>query len=349
MKRLITIWLIMTISFAVRAQKFFEMKTYEENGKIGLLDENGKKITSAKYDKLWLDSDGKTVIAEFQAAFYDGLCSASMNQKIGFINKKGDEIVPFQFSRVREFNVEGLAAVSKDGKWGFINKRGKEVIPIIYDKVFDFENGKALVVEGQSVFFIDTKGKETNSHYSLTDRYEEGKLLIIKNNIGKYGFMKKDVIYPAFYDFAQFIPNEDYLIVQLGGKIGIVNNAAKEIISPIYDKYSYFDGKYFYLWKRTEWDLKQGIIDNNGKIISPFVYGSLDYFIDGLSRVKLDLVFAPEKNKVYDEKYGFIDETGKEVIPRIYDFAWNFKKGRAKVRVAGREFYIDKTGKEIEE
>lgn len=347
MKKLIAICLIMTVSFAVRGQNYFEMKTYEENGKIGLLNEKEKKITAAIYDKRWLDQDGETVISEFRATFYEDLCSASVNQKVGFINKKGVEVIPFQFSRVRDFSAIGLAAVAKDGKWGFINKKGKQIIPIIYDKVFDFENGKVMVVEGKSVFFVDVKGEETHPYYNLVDKYQENRLQVIKNSKGQLGFLYKDEVYPIFYDFMELIPNEDFRLVQLGGKIGIINNAAKEIIPPIYNKYSGFDGKYFYLWKRTEKGLKMGIIDREGEIVSPFVYGSLDYFQNGLAAVKLDLVFAPEKNKTYDEKYGFIDETGKEVIPRIYDYTYGFKNGKAKVRVAGREFYIDKKGNEI--
>jgi negative regulator of sigma E activity len=46
-------------------------------------------------------------------------------------------------------------------------------------------------------------------------------------------------------------------------------------------------------------------------------------------------------------KWGYIDTTGKEVISFKYDDAENFSKGFAKVKLEGREFYIDKYGNEV--
>jgi hypothetical protein len=46
--------------------------------------------------------------------------------------------------------------------------------------------------------------------------------------------------------------------------------------------------------------------------------------------------------------YGFVDKNGKEAIPLIYEYAEEFKAGKAKVKKAGKEFYIDKTGKLIQ-
>jgi hypothetical protein len=51
MKNIIALSLFVATSFAAIAQEPFNLKTYEENGKFGLLNAEGDKITLAKYDE----------------------------------------------------------------------------------------------------------------------------------------------------------------------------------------------------------------------------------------------------------------------------------------------------------
>jgi hypothetical protein len=49
-------------------------------------------------------------------------------------------------------------------------------------------------------------------------------------------------------------------------------------------------------------------------------------------------------------KWGFIDKNGNEVLPFRYEHTVmrpSFKKGVARVKLNGREFYIDKKGNEV--
>jgi hypothetical protein len=341
MKHLLTCLLLAT-TFLTTAQEPFELETYEENGKIGLLDEKGNKITPAKFDKFVYAADG-SMIGQFVATFYNGLCSAYINQKVGFIDMKGKESVPFEYSSVHEFTADGLAAVEKERKWGFVNKKGKTIVPMIYTKAFDFENGKALVILDKEVTFIDVKGESTGDRYSLPIHYEEDNLSIIQNNFGRLGFLKGNVIFPNFYDEIQPLKGGDYFMVISGKKIGVIDMYAKEIIPPIYDEFGEFDGKYFYLWSGQ----KSGIIDLKGKIISAFIYDSVGRFNDGLAYVRQDADFDLN-SKGKDLKYGFIDETGKEVIARKYNYASDFKNGAAKVRLGGEEFFINTKGERVQ-
>ena len=57
---------------------------------------------------------------------------------------------------------EELVSVCKDNKWGFIDKSGREVIPTIYDDVEDFIDGKAKVTQNGETFYIDIAGKRLN-------------------------------------------------------------------------------------------------------------------------------------------------------------------------------------------
>ena len=53
------------------------------------------------------------------------------------------------YDEVRELK-EGLAAVKKNSHWGFINEKGELVIPCIYDEVHDFSEGYAVVFSHKS-------------------------------------------------------------------------------------------------------------------------------------------------------------------------------------------------------
>jgi len=114
----------------------------------GLIDTSGKEITPAKYD-LIDDND-----------FYNHRPAAALlNGKWGFINQKGEQIIPFLYDDASYFT-EGLALVKKDDKYGYINEKNEIVIPFIYDDGALFENGKAWVQVGDKQFKINKLGEE---------------------------------------------------------------------------------------------------------------------------------------------------------------------------------------------
>lgn len=132
-----------------------------------------------------------------------------------------------------------------------------------------------------------------------------------KNHNGKWGF-KDDkniiIVQPKYNSSHQF--REGLAAVSIGGS---------------YDE---------------EFDMvlgsKYGFIDNTGKEVIALKYESInDGFYEGLAAVKLN------------GKWGYINTAGNEVIPFQYSEAFIFMNGKAKVRKDGREFFIDKTGKEV--
>ena len=90
--------------------------------------------------------------------YYEGLASVKLNDKWGFIDKTGEEVIPIKYDVAWKFS-ESLARVKLNGKWGFINKTGEEVIPLKYDEVEDFSEGFAKVKLNGKVFYINQKGE----------------------------------------------------------------------------------------------------------------------------------------------------------------------------------------------
>jgi len=73
------------------------------------------------------------------------------NRRYGFMDYKGNEVIPVSFLDAHDFS-EGLAAVRMgpsydDGKWGFIDAKGKTVIPFSYTREpGDFHSGRAMII-----------------------------------------------------------------------------------------------------------------------------------------------------------------------------------------------------------
>lgn len=61
-------------------------------------------------------------------------------------------------SRTSGFS-EGLAAFCKDGKWGFLDTKGEEVIPAKYDQATPFSDGRAFVLKNEKILIIDKKAR----------------------------------------------------------------------------------------------------------------------------------------------------------------------------------------------
>jgi hypothetical protein len=132
----------------------------KKNGKQTIIDLNGKEIIPFKYD--------------FISEFYDGVAVVSLfvNNRMlsGIIDKSGKEIVPLSDIKFTTFS-EGLIAFEKDKKVGFMNTKGEIVIPAKYDayiwRNFDrslgtseFKNGICGVIKDGKLVYINTKGEE---------------------------------------------------------------------------------------------------------------------------------------------------------------------------------------------
>ncbi len=81
-------------------------------------------------------------------------------EKWGFINAKGEEIVPLQYDEVIEFCNE-MAAVCKDDLWGFVDTNGKEIFAPQFDEVDNFdENGITIGFIDEEPFVLFKHGKK---------------------------------------------------------------------------------------------------------------------------------------------------------------------------------------------
>jgi hypothetical protein len=107
-----------------------------------------------------------SAINEGLVRFYDAVkveklderVTASQIGKYGFLNTRGEIIIPAKFDFAQYFT-EGLCAVRQNNKWGYIDKQGKIVIPFQFDYALPFRKGYAKVQIKNDFFIIDKNGE----------------------------------------------------------------------------------------------------------------------------------------------------------------------------------------------
>ena len=96
-------------------------------------------IYAAEPEIKWLEKEYDLVYP-----FTGGIAKVETNDKYGFIDHTGKEVVPLKYDDVGE-PLEGLIAVELSGNWGYIDKAGEIIIPCIYEEAFCFSEGLSAV------------------------------------------------------------------------------------------------------------------------------------------------------------------------------------------------------------
>lgn len=105
---------------------------------------------------------------DFIAVASDGdLTKVELNNRYGYINKQGQEVIPCIYQEICGFEGEENALFKLDNKWGFINNKGVQITPL-YEDAYSFYNGYAMVKKDGKWGYINTQGQEV-----ISCRYEE--------------------------------------------------------------------------------------------------------------------------------------------------------------------------------
>jgi hypothetical protein len=120
--------------------------------------------------------------------FKDSLALVKKNEKFGFINMKGVEVVPTKYDELSSF-YEGYAIAKLNGAVGYINKKGEFLFkPSEHFELTNFHEGRAIVVdkEKNSVYAINTKGEKVFSFphqfYAEHLEFSNGKIIFDAQN-----------------------------------------------------------------------------------------------------------------------------------------------------------------------
>lgn len=206
---------------------------YFDNGKYGIIDFSGKKLTKAIYD------DIDTLQAK------EGNLLVKIDNKCGIININGAEIIDVAYDKIEadkyydendRYKYEGYITcnVSDEGyRYGYINYEGKKITDPVYNELYRIpgigqkdaylicaENGKYGLLE-------NSEKKIDNDYQSLS--YNDSNNTIIAQKGKKYGVfsISGNMIVPV--EYKQIDVSGDYLYAtSTDGTIKVFDDEGKE-------------------------------------------------------------------------------------------------------------------------
>jgi hypothetical protein len=307
--------------------------------------------------------------------------------KWGYINEKGNFVLPPKYEMARDFQENGLAIVQVNNLTGIINSDGYFIVKPKYDTISPFSEGRATVIDGEGFKVIDESGKEiTSKGYSFIGDYQEGRAVVANTNEqGEYlyGYLNrrgKEVI-PLSYESASDFQDGKVLVKIKGGIYALINLTGKVLKSYPYPFVNYY-GEGMLAFKERE-DGNWGYMDESGKVAIEPKYIGVQQFIDGKAivtvenhnhdyyglidrqgnfiikshynsllnlgeeRYALGKAIDPEKPYLFP-KYAIADSSGQIYTGFIYNGVSNFKEGIASAYNDELTFFIDKRGQRID-
>ena len=225
----------------------------EDDGNITIKNTETGEVTAEKIKFDWTSSSPNDSLGVF--------CS---DGKRGYYNSyTGKIVVPAQYRRAWVFS-EGLAAVQKNGMIGFINRKGEVVIPFRYPyhgnplSSFVFDNGHCIVADTTGKCGVINKKGEwiIQPKYDNIDAYKE---YVIASSAGVRKQLTYDekIINSFVVDNIQALTftekeryeNKDGEIVyldneiktglfsyQVGGRCGLMDANCRRLTEPLYSR-----------------------------------------------------------------------------------------------------------------
>ncbi len=293
---------------------------YYENGKYGLINFEGKKITKAIYNEI--DS----------LPYKEGELIVKQDEKYGVINIKGTELVNIEYDQIsvdgyyteeNQYKYAGYIVSNKTNegyRYGYIDYNGEILEEIEYNelsRVTDVEDNENVYIlcakNGQ--YGITKNGKELiqNEYQSINFSKINNLFLIEKNK--KYGItdLNGKIIVPVEYkqidtlgiylyannEQGTTVYNSEGNEVNIDANIGILDTAN--------DKYR--------IRINTEENAKYGVIGKDGKQIIEEKYNYIEYLYDNY------FIVSNENSKlgIVDDKDNIKVEIINDSVQKIKD------------------------------
>ena len=266
-----------------------------ENGKPQFIDQEGNivfQVDFLDHGSVLEESENEGFRYYFVdncTHFEDGLALVNLNEKFGFIDKKGKLIINPIYDYALDFN-EGFAAVATTNihdeiKWGYIDKSGKIVIDFQFNNVFDFPGS-----------------------------FNEGLASVSSDGLN-WGYINKEGKYEIQPQFESYISASAFInglsLIFMGGKFGYIDKKGNIVINPVFELAEPFFDKELAVAQSS--NNLFGYINRNGNFEINPQYELAFPFIDGIAFVKVS------------GKYGIIDKNGSYIVnPQFDDYIHNY-------------------------
>lgn len=281
---------------------------YELNGKFGLINLDGEKITKANYEEIK------------GLKYKEGELLAKFNGKYGVINIKGSKLISFDYDNIEadkyyldieKYKKSGyiVCKTTEDGyRYGYISNEGEKILETNYNDI-----KRVTDIQGEDIYLIASvngqygllKNKENLIDFKYQDiQYNPTNNLLIINrgaNYGVYTLTGKEVV-PINYKTVQF--NGIYIYAKTGNDIKYFTNNGEEVTNGFTSLVPVDDGKYYITIDENG---LYGVVDKDHNVLidNKFVY--IEYMFDNY--------FSVYKN---EKGLGIMDTEGREITDFIY-------------------------------
>jgi WG containing repeat len=158
-----------------------------------------------------------------------GLSKVKKNDKVGYVNKQGVEVIKTQYEDGLTYH-DGYTAVKTGAKWLYLDSTGKAITTPVYDDAVSFSNGMAAVSKNSLYGFINTTGEIVIPFgFSNARSFSEG-LAPAANAKGFWGFIdvKGNWVIKPVYDFTDSFENGEARVLK-GDKVLYINKENKVV------------------------------------------------------------------------------------------------------------------------
>lgn len=250
------------LSYATEFKNGFAI--VEVDKKKGIINTEGEFVVEAQYS--WLELFGENEV-----------CRAKNDTAYGLLNKNGEEVTPFVYDQIGEFN-SGLALAKKGDKYGYIALSGEEKIAFQYDFSEgallwgEFEDGYAKYSRKGKFGVVDTAGKElTPSIFEDIVHYKTKGYTQVKKR-GKWGYMNAALQLKISYDYDESFPfTEESAVVKKDTAWGLINKKGEWIVDPLYSAADLVQDSLFIVKSSNGY----GLISNAFEEIIPIEYDKI--------------------------------------------------------------------------
>lgn len=257
-----------------------DMYKVTKDGKVGIINSDGRVLVPAEYDAINLFYEGRTVVVN----------RSTRNSKewkvMGILSEDGQmKKVYGEYYLLKNymFFSEGFLPVKDgDGMYGFLDSDGKEAFDFIKDPVCPFSEGLAMVGSDETFRWVTPDGDEVFATlksraeiYGATNFYD-GKCIIWDEDGSCYRLDNSMNLVPMKDSSGKkvsrdtFTPQVDYLL-----------RAESDASSKV--PYSHYSQYFQNVWIPESRDGKWSYVSNDNKLLMPYQYESTEKFSNGVA------------------------------------------------------------------
>lgn len=252
---------------------------YQQNGKYGLVNLEGKEITEPIYDEI------------SSINYKEGTFAVKLDGKVGVINLNGKVIIKPEYETITSDNYYNektqnkttgfiVSKKTEEGyRYGYINYRGRVILKTEYTEL----ERVIEIADEKEIYLI---------------AFKDGQAGLVKN---------KKVILNYEYEDIQYSSLNDVFVVQRNSKQGVVSKDGTTIVNTEYDSII-FGGMYINAKKGDNlylFDLNGASVENKD-IVSKTQTNNPNYFI-AIDKNDIYTIVDSEDNVLVDNNYSYIE------------------------------------------